>query len=49
MKWLECKFCDREYKVLSDSMDLAEYCPFCGEQAEIEDEEEEYDNDYNEI
>lgn len=47
MKWIECPSCNTEYKVLSDSLDIAQYCPFCGELIEIEDEEEQEDDDFD--
>ena len=45
MKWIECNTCDAEFKVVSDCDDPIEFCPFCGESIEPQDE---HDNYYDE-
>jgi rRNA maturation endonuclease Nob1 len=46
MKWLECQSCGTEYRVVSDSTSAIEFCPYCGDPMDIEDEEDEdYDFD----
>jgi len=45
MKWYECGGCLSEFRVVSDSDEPIEYCPFCGsviEDKEEEDPDEEY-------
>jgi predicted RNA-binding Zn-ribbon protein involved in translation (DUF1610 family) len=47
--WIECQSCWAEYRVVSDSDETVQYCPYCGDEIELEedeDEDEEYD-DYN--
>lgn len=43
MKWYECESCLSEFRVVSDTSDDVEYCPFCG--ADIVDEEDYDDED----
>jgi rRNA maturation endonuclease Nob1 len=49
MKWHTCHSCESEFRVISESMDKIEFCPFCGsdiydpESDEDEFDEEEYD------
>ena len=47
MKWHECSSCDAEFRVVSDSTQPIEFCPFCGDSVELEDEDDEEDYDYN--
>ena len=41
MNWIECDSCGEEFKVVTDSFERVEFCPFCGSQLEIEEEDEE--------
>jgi rRNA maturation endonuclease Nob1 len=38
--WITCGECESEFKIISDSIENADYCPFCGEFMEQIDEEE---------
>ena len=42
MKWTECHSCGSEYRVVSDSDALIEFCPYCGDSIEHEEEIEDY-------
>ena len=49
--WNECGSCWAEFKVISDIDNVAAFCPFCGGDIEVVDEEEEEyqeDDDYDE-
>lgn len=46
MKWYTCSSCDAEFRVVSDSDNLIEYCPFCGTEIEQEEDDEEYEDEY---
>lgn len=46
MKWIECQSCGTEFRVVSDSTQLVEFCPYCGDS--IEDEQDEDDLQYYE-
>jgi Zn-finger nucleic acid-binding protein len=48
MKWYDCGSCLSEFRVVSESDEPIEYCPFCGSVIEDEDEEDEEGYDYNE-
>lgn len=41
MKWIECNECGEEFRVLSDSDSLINYCPFCGDDITHTDEDRE--------
>lgn len=43
MKWYECGSCLSEFRVVSDSDEPIEYCPFCGCNIEDNDEDDEED------
>lgn len=43
MKWIECNNCGEEFRVISDSGAIIEYCPFCGD--DIVEEEEDLEED----
>jgi rRNA maturation endonuclease Nob1 len=46
--WHTCNSCETEFKVVSDSEDLIEYCPYCGSVVDDnvdEDEDMEYDEE----
>ena len=43
MKWITCGSCDEEFRVISESIDPVQYCPFCG--SDIFDEEDDEDDD----
>jgi rRNA maturation endonuclease Nob1 len=46
MKWIECQSCGTEYRVVSDCTQPVEFCPYCGDPTEAEDDEDEdYDFD----
>lgn len=42
-EWHYCESCDSEFKVVSvsDNLDKILFCPFCSEEIEADDEEEE--------
>lgn len=40
-KWITCTSCDTEFRVVSESFYPIEYCPFCSETLESDDEDEE--------
>lgn len=47
MKWYECEGCGSEFRVVSDSDQIIEYCPFCShpieeDDSDMEDDEEDY-------
>lgn len=44
MKWYECGGCMAEFRVISDTDAFIEYCPFCGTEIPVEDEEYEDDD-----
>lgn len=31
MDWTTCPSCEEEFKVVTDSLDRIQYCPFCAE------------------
>ena len=44
MDWIECLYCEEEFKIITDSLESVAYCPFCGEDVEVsinDDEDEE--------
>lgn len=43
--WIQCPSCDEEFRVVSDTGSLVEYCPFCGDDII---EEEPFDDDEDE-
>jgi len=45
MDWITCPSCEEEFKILTDGTTLPEFCPFCGEELELEDL---YDEDEDE-
>ncbi len=45
--WIECQSCWAEFKIVSDSDELPQFCPFCGGEVEHDDDEDEEDYDYN--
>lgn len=46
MKWYTCDSCTEEFRVVSDSVAFIEYCPFCGSDIEVTDEDED-NEDYD--
>lgn len=46
MKWHKCNSCDAEFRIISDTDELPEVCPFCATPLEDEEDEDEDDN-YN--
>lgn len=42
MKWIECQSCATEFRVVSDSTQPIEFCPFCGDPIELENDDEDY-------
>ena len=48
MKWHECTSCDAEFRVVSDSHDTIEFCPYCGEPILHEEEALDIDEDFEE-
>lgn len=46
MKWIECQSCATEFRVVSDSTQTIEFCPYCGDPIEVEnDDDEDYEYD----
>ena len=45
--WVECQGCWAEFKVISDSDEPVAFCPYCGDELVLEDEEDE-DDDFEE-
>ena len=43
--WIECQSCGTEYRIVSDSTQAIEFCPYCGEPIDDEEEDMEYDLD----
>lgn len=41
MDWTTCPSCEEEFKILSDSTLTPLFCPFCAEELEIEEYDEE--------
>jgi hypothetical protein len=42
MKWHECQSCGTEFRVVSDSTQTIEFCPYCGDPIEDKEEDEDY-------
>lgn len=45
MNWIECNSCEEEFRVISDQGPEINFCPFCGENIEVEVDDEEDDED----
>lgn len=45
MDWVDCSSCSTEFKVVSDSDELIQYCPYCGSVVDPDPEEEPEDDD----
>lgn len=45
--WVECESCGTEFRVVSDTKvdDPVAFCPYCGEELDIADEDEEFEED----
>lgn len=39
MNWIECDSCSTEFKVVSDSDDVVSFCPYCGDDIVLADED----------
>ena len=39
--WIECQSCWAEFKIISDSDQLPEFCPYCGSVIAVDDDEDE--------
>lgn len=48
MKWYTCNSCETEFRVVSDSHEHIDFCPFCGSVIEPEEDELEPDDDFEE-
>ena len=46
--WVECGSCQTEFKVISDIDDIVAFCPYCGADMELDDDEDEDYIDYDE-
>ena len=46
--WIECNSCWAEFKVISDSDELPEFCPYCGSDIDpLDEDDEDEDNEYD--
>lgn len=45
MKWIECDCCGAEFRVVSDVGDDVCFCPFCGDNVQTHDEDDEYEDE----
>lgn len=45
--WLTCNACDTEFKIVSDSLESIMCCPFCSEEIELDEEDE--DNYWDDV
>ncbi len=45
-EWTTCGECTAEFRVISDTHEVASFCPFCGYELEEEDLSEEDDEEY---
>lgn len=45
MSWVDCQDCETEFRVISDSDDLVEFCPYCGGSVETEETEDAEEDD----
>lgn len=48
MKWIECKDCGEEFRVICESLVDISYCPFCGADIDEDYDDEYEDDDYEE-
>lgn len=46
MNWIECQGCGEEFRVICDSAVEIKFCPICGDEVELE-EDEDYEEDYD--
>ena len=38
-EWITCEGCEEEFRIVSDALQLPQFCPFCGTEIEHEDED----------
>lgn len=43
--WVECESCWAEFRVVSDTDELVAFCPYCGSQVDVEDEDDDFEED----
>jgi rRNA maturation endonuclease Nob1 len=48
MKWYNCLSCDTEFRVVSDTGEYVEFCPYCGSTIDDEDFDDEELNEIEE-
>lgn len=46
--WVECGGCQTEFKVISDIDDIVAFCPYCGADIELNDDDEDEYIDFDE-
>lgn len=44
-EWTTCGECESEFKIISESLDTAGFCPFCGYELDDLIEEDEWDDE----
>lgn len=44
MNWIECGCCGAEFRVVSDCTDGVAFCPFCGDNVDLP-EDDEYEDE----
>lgn len=48
MKWYNCNSCSTEFRVVSDTDEHIDFCPYCGSTIEQETDDEDLDLDLDE-
>lgn len=43
--WVECESCWAEFRVVSDTDELVAFCPYCGSEVDVEDEDDDFEED----
>lgn len=45
MNWFNCNSCGAEFRVVSDSGAGIEYCPHCGDNVDMPEDEDDYEDE----